>query len=130
MHNKKRKKYKANDFDDNSFFCENPSSDAGNPYRNAEQQIEVAACEELSLLGVLAAADPSKIPGQPEALIGAEKDRLVAVVKRDVETRRMALVDLQCEAELGHVSPQTVLKALNERGIKCYREEFKSILNA
>ena len=104
------KKYKANDSDDNSSSHDNPSSDAGNPSRNAEQQIEVTACEELSLLDVLAAADPSKIPGRAEALTEEEKDRLVAVVKRDFETRRMALVDLQCEAELGHVSPQTVLK--------------------
>ena len=80
----KSEKYKANDSDDNSSSHDNPSSDAGIPSRNAEQQIEVTACEELPLLDVLAAADPSKIPGRPEALTEEEKDRLVAVVKRDL----------------------------------------------
>jgi len=75
----------------------------------------VTAYEELSFLDVLAAAGPSKIPGRPEGLTEEEKDRLVAMVKRDFETRRVALIDLQCEAKLWHVSPQTVLKALNER---------------
>ena len=42
----------------------------------------------------------------------------------------MALVELQCEAELSQVCLQTILKALNKRGLKCYREEFKFILNA
>ena len=55
---------------------------------------------------------------RPQALTEAEKDRLVATAKRDFETRRTPLVDLQREAGLGHVCPQTILTALNERGLK------------
>ncbi len=82
----------------------------------------------LSLAELLAAAAPGKATGRPQALTEEEKDRLVATTKRDFETRRMSLVDLQCEAGLGHVCPQTILTALNERGLKCYREQYKFIL--
>jgi len=62
--------------------------------------MEVVACEELSRAELLAAAAPHKPVGRPGALTEAEKDHLVATVKRDFETRRMSLVDLQCEAGL------------------------------
>jgi len=73
------------------------------------QQVEVIACEVLSLAELLAAAAPGKATGRPQALTEEEKDRLVATTKRDFETRRMSLVDLQCEAGLGHVCPQIVV---------------------
>ena len=37
-------------------------------------------------------------------------------------------MDPQCETGLGHVCPQTIFTALNERGLKCYREQYKFIL--
>jgi len=61
---------------------------------------------------------------RPGALTETEKDHLVATQAK-LETRTMSLVDLQCEAGLGHVSPQTILTALSERGISCCREELK-----
>jgi len=91
-------------------------------------QMEVVTCEELSLVELLAAAAPDKKTSRPLVLTDAEKDHLVATAKQSFETRRMSLVDLQCEAGLGHVYPQTILNALNERGIKCCREELKFIL--
>jgi len=81
----------------------------------------------LSLAEPLAAAAPGKTTGRPRALT-EEKDRLVATAKRDFETRKMSLVDLQCEAGLGHVCPQTILTARNERGLKCNRKQYKFIL--
>lgn len=73
--------------------------------------------------------DPDARSGRPKALTEEEKDRLIATVKRDFDTRRMKLVDLRREAELSHVSDSTVYKALREREIKAYREEFKFILS-
>jgi hypothetical protein len=93
-----------------------------------ETRMHPVACEEISLTELLAAAAPDKPPGQRPKLSQADKDRLISVVKRNWETRHMSLVELQLEAGLSHVSPSTVLKALNERGIKSYREEWKFIL--
>lgn len=53
---------------------------------------------------------------------------MIRTVKRDWGTRHMSLTEIQCEARLGHVSKSTVLRALHERGLKAYREEFKFIL--
>ena len=114
---------------------DNPSSDnlhSDNPIngRQGTTQMEVTACRELSLVELLSAVAPDKPTGRPQALTEDEKDHLVATVKRDFETRRMTLVELQCEAGLGHDFLQTILRDLNERGLKCYREEFEFILNA
>jgi hypothetical protein len=86
---------------------------------------------ELSLQELISqdALDPKKRTGRPQSLTEAEKDRLVATVKRDFKTRRMRLVDLRREAGLSHVSDTTVFRALQERGLKAYREEFKFILS-
>jgi len=78
--------------------------------------VEVIACEVLSLAELLAASGPGKSTGRPQVLTEEGKDRLVATVKRDFETRRMSPVDLQCEAQLGHACPQPILTALDERG--------------
>jgi transposase len=87
---------------------------------------------ELSLLDLLApdVLDPNKRTGRPPALTEAEKDHLVAIVKRDFKTRRMRLVDLRRESGLTHVSDSTILKALHERKLKAYREDFKFILSS
>jgi len=113
---------------------DNPSSDnlySDNPINGGQDttQMEITACRELSLVELLSAVAPDKQTGRPEALTEDEKDHLVATVKRDFETRRMTPVELQCEAGLGHVCLQTILSALNERGLKCYREQYKFILN-
>jgi transposase len=86
---------------------------------------------ELSLQELISrdALDPKKRTGRPQSLTEAEKDRLVATVKRDFKTRRMRLVDLRREAGLSHVSDTTVFRALQERELKAYREEFKFILS-
>jgi hypothetical protein len=42
----------------------------------------------------------------------------------------MRLVYIRREAGLAHVSDSTVLKALHERKLKAYREEFKFILSS
>ena len=88
------------------------------------------AGEEPSLLDLLAASnlDSRRRSGRPQALSEAEKDHLVATVKRDFRTRRMFLVDLRREAGLSHVCNTTVWSALRERGIRAYREQFKFIL--
>jgi len=113
---------------------DNPSSDnlySDNPINGGQDktQMEVTACTELSLVELLSAVVPDKQTGRPEALTEDEKDHLVATVKRDFETRRKSLVELQCEAGLGHVCLRTILRALNERGLKCCQEEFKFIRN-
>ena len=97
----------------------------------AARNVKLAvAGEELSLLDLLAAGNLDSRPrsGRPQALSEAEKDHLVATVKRDFRTRRMVLVDLRREAGLSHVCNTTVWNALRERGIKAYREQFKFIL--
>lgn len=85
---------------------------------------------EVSLLELISkdCLDPDARSGRPKALSEEEKDRLIATVKRDFDTRRMKLVDLRQEAGLSHVSDSTVYKALREQEIKAYWEEFKFIL--
>ena len=51
-------------------------------------------------------------------------------VKTGFKTRRMKLIDIRREAGLQHVSNSTAFRALLERGIHTYREEFKPILDA
>jgi transposase len=72
--------------------------------------------------------DPDPRSGCPEVLSEGEKDRLVATVKRNFTSWRMRIVDIKREAGLGHVSDSTILKVLNEWGIKPCREEFNYIL--
>lgn len=96
-----------------------------------DQQLERPVLpEEIPLLELIAAdvLKPDSRSGRPQVLSEEEKDRLVAVVKRDFKTRRMKVVDLRQEAGLSHVSDFPILKALHERGLKAYREEFKFIL--
>jgi len=90
-------------------------------------QMGIIACEPLSLAELPAAAARGKTIERPQALTEEEKDRLVATVKQEFETQRMSLVDLQCGAGLVHVCSQTVLTALNERSLNCYRELYKFI---
>jgi transposase len=94
---------------------------------SAEPQYAELSLQELIAAEVL---DPKKRIGRPETLTEAEKDHLVATVKRDFKTRRMRLVDIHREAGLTHVSDTTVFRALHERKIKAYREEFKFILSS
>ena len=87
---------------------------------------------ELSVVELIASdvLDVTKRPGRPSILSAEDKDRLVAFVKRDFHTRRMKLVDIRREVGFGHVSDSTVYRALLERGMKAYREDFKFILTA
>lgn len=55
--------------------------------------------------------------GRPQSLSKEEKDRLIAIVKRDFNIRHMWLVDLRCEAGLSRVSDFPVFKTLHERGL-------------
>lgn len=75
---------------------------------------------------LLAGAKPGITTGRPPKLTEADKDHLIEVV--NWETRHMSSVEIQQKAGLGHVATTTVLKALHERGIKAYREEYKFIL--
>ena len=85
---------------------------------------------ELSVVELIASdvLDVTKKPGRPSILSAEEKDRLVACVKRDFHTRRMKLVTIRREAGFDHVSDSTVYRALLERGMKAYREDFEFIL--
>ena len=87
---------------------------------------------ELSFLDLISAKalDSRCRSGRPQALSSTEKDSLVGFIKRDLTTRRMVLVDIRRESGLFHVSDTTIWKALNERGIKPYREEFKFIVKS
>jgi hypothetical protein len=109
-----------------------PTGVSSKPKKIEKAATTAVAGQELDLLDLLSAdvLDADKRSGQPEILTKAEKDRLVATVKRDFKTRRMRLVDIRREARLSHVSDSTVFKALRERGLKAYKEEFKFILNA
>ncbi|KAA8894744.1 hypothetical protein FN846DRAFT_972909, partial [Sphaerosporella brunnea] len=88
--------------------------------------------ENLSVLDLISAdvLDPKKRSGRPARLTEAEKDHLIAIVQRDFKTRRMRLVDLRREAGLSHVSDTTVHRALEERGLRAYREELKFIVTS
>jgi hypothetical protein len=74
--------------------------------------------------------DLNKRTGRPPSLTEAEKDHVVATVKRDFETPRMRLVDLRRQSGLTRVSDSTILKALHERKRKAYREDFKFIFSS
>ena len=54
----------------------------------------------------------------------------MAFIKRDFDTRRIQMNDIQREAGFSHVSVKTLLRALKERKIGAYHEEFKPILIA
>ncbi|RPB05353.1 hypothetical protein L873DRAFT_1785580 [Choiromyces venosus 120613-1] len=68
--------------------------------------------------------------GRPALLSKEDKDRLIAFIKRDFDTRRMQMIDIQREAGFSHVSVTTLLRALKERKVGAYHEEFKPILTA
>ena len=74
--------------------------------------------------------DASKRSGRPPVLTEADKDKLAAFIRTGFETRRMALTDIKRESGFGHVSNQTISRALEDRGIGQYREEFKFILKS
>ena len=74
--------------------------------------------------------DSNARSGRPALMSKEDKDRLVAFIKRDFDTRRMQMVDIQWEAGFSHVSVTTLLRALKERKIGAYHEEFKPILTA
>lgn len=73
--------------------------------------------------------DADKRTGRPQSLLPEEKARLVQLVRENWTTRRLSLVDIQCQAQLGHVGLSTIHRALTEAGIKAYVEEFKFILS-
>ncbi|RPA94399.1 hypothetical protein L873DRAFT_1747136, partial [Choiromyces venosus 120613-1] len=68
--------------------------------------------------------------GRPALLSKEDKDRLIAFIKRDFDTRRMQMINIQREAGFSHVSVTTLLRALKERKVGAYHEEFKPILTA
>jgi hypothetical protein len=86
----------------------------------------------LSLPELIAhsALDPKARSGRPAMLSKEDKDRLVVFIKRDFNTRRMKMIDIRREAGFAHVSLTTLRRALAERGIGAYQEEFKPILTA
>lgn len=67
-------------------------------------------------------------PGRQPCLSTEEKHHLISV-RRDWKSRHMTLVDLQLEANLGHVSRSTIYKTLRSFGYRAYVEEFKFILD-
>lgn len=69
--------------------------------------------------------DPSARSGCPKVLITTDKDHIIATVKRDSETQRMSLNQIRNEANVTHVSSQTIFNTLHERGIVAYRETLK-----
>ena len=71
---------------------------------------------------------PNARSGRPGLLSNEDKDRLVLFVKREFDTWRMKMIDIRREAGFLHVSQTTLLRALKERGIGAYQEEFKPIL--
>lgn len=84
----------------------------------------------LSLQELIASSvlDPNPRPGRPRLLSAEDKDKLVEFVKKDFESRRMTLHDLRREAGFLHISDSTIYRALSDRGIYAYHEEFKIIL--
>lgn len=82
----------------------------------------------LAELITSSALDPNVCSGRPGLLSKEDKDQLVLFVKRDFDTRRMKMIDIRREAGFLHVSQTTLLRALTERGIGAYQEEFKPIL--
>ena len=57
-----------------------------------------------------------------------DKNPLVAFIKREFNTRRMHMVDIQQEAGFPQVRISTLLCALKERKIGAYQKQFKPIL--
>lgn len=86
---------------------------------------------ELALLDllVLECLDANKRVGRPHRLSMVEKARLIMHVRESWVTRQTSLVEIQCQAQLGHASLTTIYRALAEAGIKAYVEEFKFILD-
>ena len=95
------------------------------------QRSESVEGNEILMIDLLKAncLDADQRTGRRKCLSTVEKSRLRSVVRRDWESRRMTLVDLQLEANLGHVSRSTVYKALRSLGYRSYVEEFKFILD-
>ncbi|KAA8892672.1 hypothetical protein FN846DRAFT_915040 [Sphaerosporella brunnea] len=82
--------------------------------RESETPIVLVPGPELSVQELISqnVLSPKKRTGRPQTFTEAEKDRLVATVKRDFKARQMRLVDLRQEAGLSHVSDTTVFRAL------------------
>jgi len=115
----------------------------GNTGSIAEREVERSGSEvqasggieldedDIPLLELISAEglDSDARSGWPQALSEAEKDHLVATVKRNWGTRHMSLTEIQLEAGLGHVSRGPIFDTLRTRGIKGYVEECKFILD-
>jgi len=115
----------------------------GNTGSIAEREVERSGSEvqasggieldkdDIPLLELIRAEclDSDARSGRPQALSEAEKDHLVATVKRNWGTRHMSLTEIQLEAVLGHVSRGAIFDTLRTRGIKAYVEECKFILD-
>jgi hypothetical protein len=82
----------------------------------------------LELISVVC-LDSDARSGRPQALSEAEKDHLVATVKRNWGTRHMSFTEIQLKAGLGQVSRGTIFDTLRTRGIKAYVEKCKFILD-
>jgi len=116
----------------------------GNPGSIAEREVERRG-SKVQASGGIEKLDEDDIPllewisaecldsdarsGRPQALSEAEKDHLVATVKRNWGIRHMSLTEVQLEAGLGHVSRGTIFDTLRTRGIKAYVEECRFILD-
>lgn len=104
------------------------SSTCAKVFRHTQKQIPKEKQKTLSAYLCHESLDPHSRSGRPKILSEEEKTRLVETTKRNRDTRRMSLKDLQQEASLSRVSVQTCLNALHERGIKSYKENLKPIL--
>ena len=84
----------------------------------------------LSLPELIASSNLDANPrsGRPSLLNNKAKDKLIEFVKKNFETRRMTIQDIGREDGFAHVSDTTIYRALLDRGIRAYHEEFKIIL--
>jgi len=87
--------------------------------------------DDIPLLELISAEclDSDACSGRPQALAEAEKNHLVAMVKRNWGTRHISLTEVQLEAGQGHVGRGTMVDTLRTRGIKAYVEECNFFLD-
>lgn len=97
-------------------------------YRHATQGLSKVEQRQLSTVLNPDQLKPKPRPGRPRVLTEDDKNHLIQTAKHDRKTRRMPLKELQLAANLSHVSKQTCLNALHERGLKAYKENLKPVL--
>lgn len=96
-------------------------------FQHAKRNIPAEKKPSLSDLLRSENLDPSARSGRPKVLTTTDKDHIIATVKCDSETRRMSLNQIRNEANVTHVSSQTIFNTLHERGLAAYRETLVTI---